>query len=190
MNADVHLDERDRRRAFFAGLAGNLALGVLKIGFALSGLLASSALLLVDGFFSLINGVAFLLPWQVEAVRRMVSRKEVGHGAAKALFLSMFVLGLSYLALGVHALFYGLTKGQWLPGHGARTAAALVAAVSIAANEVLYRYLVHAGKSRAGALVASCALHNRIGAWLSAAVLLSLMLSGLAGGFWMMTVLG
>ena len=183
MNADVHLDERERRRAFVAGVLGNLALAALKISFALSGLLAYSALVLMDGLFSLINAAAFLLPWQAEALRRMVSRKEIAHGAGKALFLSMFVIGLSYLALGVHMVFYGLTKGQWLAGQGARTGAALVTAISVAANEVLYRYLVQAAKGRRGALVASCALHNRIGAWLSSAVLLSLMLSGLAPAY-------
>ena len=185
MNADVDLDERERRLAFVVGLLGNLALAVLKISFALSGLVAYSALVLMDGFFSLINGVAFLLPWQVEATKRMVSRREIAYGAGKALFLSMFVIGLSYLVLGVHMAFYGLTKGQWLAGQGARTGAALVTAISVAANEVLYRYLVQAVKGRPGALVASCALHNRIGVWLSSAVLFSLMLSGLAAAYFL-----
>jgi len=183
MNADVDLEEMERRRAFVVGLVGNLALAVLKISFALSGLLAYSALILMDGFFSLINGVAFLLPWQVEAVRRMVSRKEIAYGAGKVLFLSMFVIGLSYLALGVHMAFYGLTKGQWLAGHGAFTGAALITAISVAANEVLYRHLVQTGKGGPGILVASCALHNRIGAWLSSAVLFSLILSSLAATY-------
>lgn len=160
-------------RPFLVGLLGNLVLGVFKLGF---GLFAYNRLVLMDGLFSLVAAAASLLPWQAELLEKRLPDDRHPYGLGKILFLSMAGVGTLGLIVGVHMFVYSLTIVGWLRAHPSRIMALMVTAISILANEVLYRYLMDKGRNYANGMIATAARYNRVGVWISCFVLILLIL--------------
>jgi len=167
-------------RPILAGLLGNLALAVLKLGFVLLG---GSKLVLMDGLFSLMAVSAFLIPWQAQVLEKRSSDARYPYGLGKILFISMAVVGLLGLAIAAHMLYYSLMVMTGLKMGGSYTLAVMVTLISIITNAVLYRYLREKSKKSTNGMLAMSGRYNRYGSWISTFVLLLLILAGLGAGY-------
>jgi len=167
-------------RPILAGLLGNLALAVLKLGFVLLG---GSKLVLMDGLFSLMAVSAFLIPWQAQVLEKRSSDARYPYGIGKILFISMAVVGLLGLAIAAHMLYYSLMVMAGLKMGGFYTLAIMVTLISIITNAVLYRYLREKSKKSTNGMLAMSGRYNRYGSWISTFVLLLLILAGLGAGY-------
>ena len=167
-------------RPILAGLLGNLALAVLKLGFVLLG---GSKLVLMDGLFSLMAVSAFLIPWQAQVLEKRTGTARYPYGLGKILFISMAVVGLLGLVIAAHMLYYSLMVMAGLKMGGFYTLAIMVTLISIITNAVLYRYLREKSKKSTNGMLAMSGRYNRYGSWISTFVLLLLILAGLGAGY-------
>ena len=165
---------------FLAGLLGNLAIAILKLSF---GLFGYSKLVLMDGLFSLMSAAIFLLPWQAEVLDKKKPDERHPYGLGKVLFLSMAAVGFLGLIIAIHMLFYSLMIMGWVGMRRSLTGEVMVTAISIMANEVLYRYLMDKSKSLSNAIIALSARYNRIDVWISSFVLFLLILASLGARY-------
>ncbi len=165
---------------FMVGLLANLAIAILKFGIALLG---GSRLVLMDGLFSFMAAVAFLIPWQAQVIERKPYDERYPYGLGKVLFISMAVVGFLGLVISIHMIYYSLVVMAGLQMHGLYTLAIMVTIISVITNEVLYRYLAEKTKSCSSTMLAMSGRYNRIGAWISSFVLLFLILSYLGGAY-------
>ena len=179
-NSNIYPKESQFTHPFLAGLLGNLTLAILKLSF---GLFGYSKLVLMDGLFSLMSAAAFLLPWQAEVLEKKKPDERHPYGLGKVLFLSMAAVGFLGLIIAIHMLFYSLRMMRWLEMHRSYAVAGMVTAISITANEVLYRYLMDKSKSRSNAIIALSARYNRIDVWISSFVLFLLILASLGATY-------
>jgi len=163
-----------------AGLLGNLALAVLKLGFVLLG---GSKLVLMDGLFSLMAVSAFLIPWQGHVLEKRSGDARYPYGLGKILFISMTVVGLVGLVIAAHMLYYSLMVMSGLKMGGSYTLGLMVTLISIITNEVLYRYLRERNKKFSNGMLVMSGRYNRYGSWISTFVLLLLILAGLGAGY-------
>jgi len=172
----AHLGIADGRRdhAFPSGIFGNLGLAALKL---LTALLWSSRLFAVDGLYSLVTAIAFLIPYQAAMLERKRPSEQYPYGATKLLFLSVLAIGAMYLFVAVPAFLYTLRPGIQFQAGRTYLIPVVVAAISIVANEVLYQTAMGRDDSGMVASVRWVALNNRAGVAVSALVLLSSLLS-------------
>ena len=175
-----YLDVDESIAAVLAGLLGNMALAVLKLGFVLQG---GSKLVLMDGLFSLMAAAAFLIPWQAQVLEKRSGDARYPYGLGKILFISMAVVGLLGLVIATHMLYYSLMVMAGLKMGGSYTLAVMVTLISIITNEVLYRYLRGKKKKSSNGMLAMSGRYNRYGTWISTFVLLLLILAGLGAGY-------
>jgi len=167
-------------RPFLAALLGNLAIAVLKLGFASLG---GSRLVLMDGLFSFMATAAFLIPWQAQVIEKKPYNEKYPYGLGKVLFISMTVVGFLGLVISVHMLYYSLVIMIGLQARGLYSLAIMVTFISAITNEVLFRYINEKNKSCSNKMLAMSGRYNRIGAWISSFVLLFLILSYLGGAY-------
>lgn len=167
-------------RPFLAGLLGNLAIAVLKLGLASLG---GSRLVLMDGLFSFMAAAAFLIPWQAQIIEQKPHDEKYPYGLGKVLFISMAVVGFLGLVISIHMLYYSLVIMGRVRMYGLYTLAIMVTLISIITNEVLFRYLKEKNKSCSNTMLVMSGRYNRIGAWMSSFVLLFLILSYLGGAY-------
>ena len=160
-------------RPFLVAALGNFALAVFKVAF---GLFAYNRLILMDGLFSLMASGACLLPWQAEAIERKPPDDRRPYGLGKTLFLSMAAVGALGLIIAVHMFLYSLTIVGWLRAHPSRILSLMVAAISIVANRMLYRYLAGKSSGSTSEMSLIAANYNRVGQWISWCVVVLLML--------------
>jgi len=165
-------DENQSGNPYLVGSLGNLALAVVKLGFALSG---GSKLVLMDGLFSLMIAAAFLLPWQAAVLEKKQHNERWPYGLGKVLFLSMAAVGFLGLVISIHMLFYSLKIMSWDQIYGSRIGAIMITIVSIAGNAVLYQYLVDKSKGRPKTIITLAGRYNRIDIWISSTVLFLLI---------------
>jgi len=167
-------------RPFVAGLLGNLAIAILKLGLALIG---GSKLVLMDGLFSFMAAAAFLIPWQAQVLGKKAHDEKYPYGLGKVLFISMTVVGFLGLVIAVHMLYYSLIIMTGIKVGGMYTLSIMITLISIITNEVLYRYLAESSKGSSNAMLAMSGRYNRYGSWISSFVLLLLILAGLGAGY-------
>jgi len=179
-SSNIYPNQKLSIHPFLAGLLGNLAIAILKLSF---GLFGYSKLVLMDGLFSLMSAAIFLLPWQAEVLDKKKPDERHPYGLGKVLFLSMAAVGFLGLIIAIHMLFYSLMIMGWLEMHRFHTGAVMVTAISIMANEVLYRYLMDKSKSLSNAIIALSARYNRIDVWISSFVLFLLILASLGARY-------
>jgi len=89
----LHTDEGGTDFAFGSGITGNLGLAVLKL---LTALLWSSRLFAMDGLYSFVNAVVFLLPWQAATLKEKTASARHPYGVTKLLFIGMLAIGAMY----------------------------------------------------------------------------------------------
>jgi len=166
--------------AVYAGLLGNVALAIVKLGFVLLG---GSKLVLMDGLYSLMAVSAFLIPWQAQVLEKRSYDTRYPYGLGKMLFISMTVVGLLGLVIATHMLFYSLMIMTGTKLAGSYTLAIMVTLISIVTNEVLFRYLREKNTSSSNSMLAMSGRYNRYGAWISTFVLFLLILVGLGAGY-------
>ena len=168
------------RYPFFAGALGNLALAVLKLSY---GLFGYSRLVVLDGLFSFMAATMFLVAWQAAMLEEQCPNERYPYGLGKLLFLSMAVVGALGLAVGIHTLFYSLWVWGRLDLYRSYVGAIMVTIISVVANGVLYRYVLDKNGGPASGIRALPARYNRIDMWISACVLLLLILASLGAAF-------
>ena len=176
----AHAEVNGARYSFLAGVLGNLALAVLKLSY---GLFGYSRLVVLDGLFSLMAATMFLLAWQAAVLEEQRPDERYPYGLGKLLFLSMAVVGALGLVVGIHTLFHSVWVWGRLEMYRSYTGAIMVAIISIVANGVLYRYVMGKDGGRPRAIIALSARYNHIDVWISACVLLLLMLASLSVGY-------
>ena len=162
------------------GVLCNLTIAFLKFGIASMG---GSRLVLMDGLFSFMGAVTFLIPWQAQVIEQKPYNEKYPYGLGKLLFISMVVVGFLGLVISIHMFYYSLVVMVGLQIHGLYTLAIMVTLISIITNEVLFRYLKEKSKSCPNTMLAMSGRYNRIGAWISSFVLLFLILSYLGGAY-------
>jgi len=176
----LYPSEQRFRYPFLTGMAGNLALAAVKLVY---GFLWYSRLVLLDGLFSLMTVMVFLLAWQAEVLEKRRPDARHPYGLGKALFVSMAVVGSLGLVIAIHMLIHSVWLKGRLDMERSHVGAMLIAIVSVVANEAFYRYFAEKGKGQQNPIVAQSARFNRIDAWISAAVLLLVTLSNLGATY-------
>jgi len=159
-----------------AALLGNLALGVLKLGFGISG---HSRLVSIDGLFSLMCVTALLLPWQAEMLDKRSYDERHPYGLGKILFISMTIIGLFGMVLALNMLFYSIKTSGWLGSTPSPAAMAMITIISIVGNAVMYRYLMHESRRRKNPTLGMYARYNYFDFWISVFVLVLVVLGAL-----------
>jgi len=176
----AHVEANGASYPFLAGVLGNLALAVLKLSY---GLFGYSRLVVLDGLFSLMAATMFLLAWQAAVLEEQRPDERYPYGLGKLLFLSMAVVGALGLVVGIHTLFYSVWVWGRLDMHRSHVGAIMVTIISVVANAVLYRYVVDKNGGPASGIRALPVRYNRIDVWISACVLLLLILASLGATF-------
>jgi len=176
----IHSNTNDAMGPVRAGLLGNLALVIIKLGFVVLG---GSKLVLMDGLYSLMAVSAFLIPWQAQVLSKRSYDARYPYGLGKILFVSITVVWLLGLVIATHMLYYSLLVMQGTKLDGSYSLAVMVTLISVITNEVLYRYLRQKNKQNSDSMLAMSGRYNRIGAWISTFVLLLLILTGLGAGY-------
>lgn len=174
-DSNIYPNQGQAIHPFLAGVLGNLALAVLKLGF---GLFGGSKLVLMDGLFSLMSAATFLLPWQAQVLEKKATDVRYPYGLGKILFISVAVVGFLGLIIAIHMFYYSLKVMTGLRMYGFYTGMVSVTIISIVANEALYRYLMDQSKNLSKHLYALSARYNRIDVWISSFVLFLLILAG------------
>jgi len=164
------------RYVFISGFFGNALLAAVKLAV---GLLGCSKLVLMDGLFSLTNAVIFLLMWQGDILEKKRSSERHPYGYGKALFVIMFVVGLIALVVAIYMFFYSLTSIGWFDRYFPYLGAVMATVISIAGNEILYRYLSDSGRHYTNSIISWNAANNRFDVVISSMVLFFLIFSGL-----------
>jgi len=164
---------------------GNLGLAILKIGM---GILGYSRLLFADGLHSSANAVISitLLIGIIASERPKDIKHPYGHH--KAQYILSCVACLMIMGAGCYLLMLGIRGVKWISMTQPNIIAILVVIVSILGNELLFRYGTKQSYEFDSVLMRSNARNNRINAFSSAIVLVSLL--GATVGFWQLGQLG
>ncbi len=173
------------RRVIWIGFAVNVALSAVKLA---AGFLASSSALIADGIHSLSDLVTDVVAL---VGIRMGSRPEdddhaYGHGKFETLATGLIGLMLLLAAAGIayaglqHVAEY--VRGEMLARPG--LAALMVAVLSIAAKEVLYRYTIGRGRAINSSAVIANAWHHRSDAFSSIGTVIGIAGAMFLGESW------
>jgi len=164
---------------------GNLGLAILKISI---GILGYSRLLFADGLHSSANAVISitLLIGIIASERPKDIKHPYGHD--KAQYILSCIASLMILGAACYLLMIGIRGMKWLSMTQPNTIAILVVIVSILGNELLFRYGTKQSHEFDSVLIRSNAWNNRINAFSSVVVLISLL--EVMVGFWKLGQLG
>lgn len=166
--------QRAMRRAGVVGAVVNLVLAVAKVGI---GLVGQSTALVADGIHSLSDMVTDLMVWFAAVYSNQPPDKDhpYGHGRIETAFTVVLGIVLMLTAVGII-----IDAGQRLIDPQRllepTPVVLIVAAISILANEGLYRYTAHLARRHRSQLLHANAWHHR-----SDAVSSIVVLVGVAG---------
>lgn len=169
--ADERLKEADK--STYTGMAVNILLTALKF---IAGILGASAAMIADAIHSLSDLITdFVVLAGVRLGGKPADRNHpYGHGKIETFASLIIAVVLLIVAFGI--MFEGVKsihavlQGKILPRPGA--IALIVAFISIASKEILYRYTISVGKRIENMVVISNAWHHRSDAMSSVATLL------------------
>ncbi len=183
MNSE-HTDTWRASRAQRCTLTGMACNGMLSVAKIVVGMAAQSGAMVADGVHSISD---FATDVVVIAMMRVSARPQnaqyrYGHGKFET--LATFIIALALALVGVMLLASGaqrvwaVLQGQQLPAPG--MAALWMAAASIAAKELLFRYTAHVGRRIGSTALLANAWHHRSDALSSIATL-----AGVAGAIFL-----
>lgn len=185
MNATAQQEVKIGRHVTWVGFWTNIGLSVLKI---LAGVAGRSSAMIADGIHSASDLLTDVVVLAVLGVSRRKADSSHSYGHGKIETFASFIIALMLAAVGVGIFIDGLThvidslRGNVLPRPG--WIALIMAAVSIAAKEWLFRYTMAASRRIKSSALEANAWHHRSDALSSLATLVGIGGAMFLGAGW------
>lgn len=173
------------RRVTWVGFWSNIALSILKIA---AGIIGRSSAMVADGIHSASDLVTDVVVLTVIGVSRRKENELYTYGHGKYETFATFIIAVLLGCVGIGMFYEGLTgcikalQGAELPRPG--YIALIMAIISIAAKEWLFRYTLAAGRRIGSAALEANAWHHRSDALSSLATVVGIAGAMFLGQHW------
>lgn len=182
---DLQLSKQQATQVTVVGMVLDVGLGGLKI---IGGLLTQSFALVTDGIHSLTDALTDIFVLVIARVAREEPDAEHPYGHGRFETLGTIAMGMVFFATAgilLYDSYHRLLSEETLPTPG--LAGLLIAALSVAAKEWIYRYTMRVARRLNSNLLKANAWHSRSDAITSIAVFIGI-LAAQQGYVWMDTV--